>query len=98
MKKFKFKTEVWLYPAEHAAWHFATVDKKISEKIKDGQQGTRRGFGSVPVEVTVGKTTWETSIFPDKGHGAYVLPIKADVRKKEGIFGGDIITLHITIR
>lgn len=57
-----------------------------------------RGWGSLPVVVTLGKTSWKTSIFPDKREGAYLLPLKADVRKKEGIFKGDIITFYIEIK
>jgi hypothetical protein len=58
----------------------------------------KRGWGSLPVEVTVGKTTWRTSIFPDKKAGAYLFPLKASVRKKEGISEGDMITLVLEIK
>ncbi|MFC1733311.1 DUF1905 domain-containing protein, partial [candidate division KSB1 bacterium] len=50
-------------------------------------------FGSVPVEVTVGGTTWETSVFPNSKDGTYILPVKAPVRRKEGIYEGDKIKL-----
>jgi len=97
-KKYKMKAEMWLYPTETAAWHFIAVDKEVSREIKEKYGASRRGFGSVPVEVTIGGTTWQTSIFPDKKYGAYILPVKVHVRKKEGIFAGDIVALAITVR
>ena len=93
--EFSFKSKVWLYPGM-AGWHFASVDKKTSEKIKKSQAGKKRkGWGSVPVTVTLGKSTWKTSIFPDKD-GTYLLPLKAQVRKKEGVFEGDTIRIKCT--
>ena len=45
-----------------------------------------------------GKTTWKTSIFPDKKSGTYLLPLKADVRRREGIGAGDRITSSLEVR
>lgn len=56
---------------------------------------TERGWGSHRVTVTVGKTSWDTSIFPDKKSGSYVLPLKADVRKKENIKKGHTINFDL---
>lgn len=52
----------------------------------------------VIVVVTLGKTSWKTSIFPDKHSGSYLLPLKALVRKKEGIFSGDKVSFSIQIK
>ena len=79
--RFTFKSEIWLWDGK-GAWHFITVPKDVSEQIKGFQADMpRKGFGSVPVKVTIGKTSWKTSIFPEK-KGTYLLPIKKDVRKK----------------
>lgn len=58
----------------------------------------KRGWGSLPVMATIGKTTWKTSIFPDKKRGAYLLPIKAEVRKKEEIEKDDMVALLLEVR
>ncbi len=94
---FKIKSKVWLYPGM-AGWHFVSVPKKLSEEIKKSFGTPKRGWGSIPVAVTIGKTTWKTSIFPDKQSGGYLLPLKADVRKKEQIFSGDSITFSLSIQ
>jgi hypothetical protein len=95
---YKMKSEVWLYPSAMAAWHFISVSKKHAEDIKKRFGGNAKGWGSLPVIVTIGKTKWKTSIFPDKKSGTYLLPLKADVRKKEGIFKGDKIEFKIEVK
>jgi len=99
MKKpvFKIQGKVWLYPGM-AAWHFVNVSKKASKEIKDGYLFMgRRGFGSVPVIVTIADTTWKTSIFPSKKLGLYILPLKKEVRKNENIKEGAVISYSIEI-
>ena len=75
---------VWLYQGA-GAWHFVTVPKKISDEIKVRYRDLIRGWGSLRVKVTVGRTHWATSIFFDKESDCYILPLKASVRKAEGI-------------
>jgi hypothetical protein len=95
--KLSFKANVWLYPG-HAGWHFVSLPKGLAEKVKAYQEGKpRRGWGAVAAKVTVGKTTWQTSIFPDKKSGTYLLALKATVRKKEGIFVNDKIAVSVEI-
>ena len=94
---FKLSSQVFLYPGM-AGWHFISIPKKESELIKKVFGMKSKGWGSIPVEVTLGKIRWMTSIFPDKKSGTYLLPIKAMVRKEEGIMHGDIITFTINIK
>ncbi len=89
--------KVWIYPGEFANWHFVTLTKKIGQEIKETHGKNARGFGSLPVQVTIGQTTWKTSIFPDKRAGSYLLPLKAQVRKKEDIEAGETVIFEIGI-
>lgn len=89
--------KVWLYPGAVAAWHFVSVDKKISEKLRAKYGKKARGFGSLRVTAAIGNTTWETSIFPDKQSGCYLLPLKAQVRRAEGIGDGDEVKVVLTL-
>ena len=93
-----FRAEVWLYPGAVASWHFITVPKKMSVEVKARFGTSAKGWGSLPVVATVGKTSWKTSIFPDKRSGAYLLPVKAEVRKKEGMRAGDMVNVRLSIR
>ena len=92
----RFEAELWLWDGD-AAWHFITVPPDLSDDIEE-QAGERRGFGSVPVEVTIGSSTWTTSLFPDSKRGAYLLPVKKQVRTREGIEAGDVVTVGLVVR
>ena len=92
--QFEVSAEVWLYAGE-AAWHFVTLPEAMAETIHERFEGLKRGWGSLRVEVTIGETSWQTSIFPDKKRGSFLLPLKAQVRKKEGIKAGQ--TIHFVL-
>jgi hypothetical protein len=95
--EYKINTVVWMYPGM-AGWHFATIPEDVSDDINHQFGDRKRGWGSIPVRVTIEKTTWETSIFPDKKINAYLLPIKAEVRKKERIAADQKVTLLLEIK
>ena len=95
-KTYTLKGKLWIYPG-NAAWHFLSVGKKEAAQIKEEYKGLTRGFGSLPVEVTIGEMAWKTSIFPDSKAGMYLLPVKKSVRQAEGIFDGDIVSFTIRI-
>lgn len=93
---YRFDAQVWLYEGE-AAWHFVTLPGDVSDDIEARSAATRRGFGSVRVRVTVGETTWATSVFPDKARAAYVLPVKRAVREAEGIGEGSRVSVSLEL-
>ncbi|HSR89257.1 MAG TPA: DUF1905 domain-containing protein [Candidatus Udaeobacter sp.] len=95
--KYKIKAVVWIYPGP-GGWHFISIPKKISEEIKNNFAKLKKGWGSLPVTITVGKTTWQTSIFPDTKMGVYLLPFKAEARKKERIIKGIEIKINLEIK
>ena len=90
---FEFTGEVWRYPGE-AGWHFITVPPDVADDI-DAEVGERAGFGSIPVEVTVGASTWLTSLFPDKASASFVLPVKKPIRDKEHLAAGILTTVRL---
>jgi len=91
-----FSGELWEVE-EKGGWHFVTLPKDDAEQIKFFTSDARGGFGSVKVTVTIGETAWETSIFPDSKRDSYLLPVKADVRKKENLQAGDVVALKLTV-
>jgi hypothetical protein len=80
------------------AWRFVGVPEKEGKEIKERFGARAKGWGSLPVSVTLGNTTWETSIFPDKTSGSYLLPLKAKVRKAEHIADDATVTYILEIR
>ncbi len=88
---------VFLYPGEAGNWHFVPITKTIGQSIRASYGKSRRGFGAVKVEVTIGSVTWLTSMFPDRYSGSYILPLKAAVRKQEEIEAGEKVTFTIRL-
>jgi hypothetical protein len=97
-RPYRIKAKLWLYPGESAKWHFITIPKKESADLKKMYASYTKGWGSLPVVAQIGKTIWETSIFPDSKTHTYLLPIKALVRRKEGLEAGDSCTCVLNIR
>lgn len=93
-----FDAELWIWDARRGdSWTFVSLPVEASEDIRDLAAEPRRGFGSVRVRVTVGGTTWTTSIFPDSARGCYVLPVKRAVRNAEGLDAGDVATVTVEL-
>ena len=93
--EWRFTSEVWLWKSD-AGWHFVTLPFDVADEILDLTEGNRRGFGSVKVDVTCGKSHWKTSIFPYADSKSFILPIKKDVRTANRIVEGS--SIEITIR
>jgi hypothetical protein len=93
-----FDAELWMWDARRAdRWTFVSLPDGASEEIRDLAGGSHRGFGSLRVRVTVGASTWATSIFPGSGGGSYVLPIKQAVRTAEALDVGDTATVTVEL-
>jgi hypothetical protein len=97
MDTYEFATPVWLWEGKGSAWAFVTVPEGIADEVEDRQVGLRRGFGAVKVRVTLGESVWDTSMFPSKQHQSFILPLKAAVRKAEGVATGDAPRVAITL-
>jgi hypothetical protein len=93
---FEFTAPLWRYPGE-GGWHFVSLPPEIGSDIADMTAGIRAGFGSVRVAVTVGTTSWRTSIFPDSKAGTYLLPVKKEVRDAEKLETGDDVRARVQI-
>ncbi|MEK7530951.1 MAG: DUF1905 domain-containing protein [Patescibacteria group bacterium] len=97
MKRLKFKAKLWRWPGEKAAWHFVSVPKAESAKI--GKEiKVKRGWGSVRVRAKIGGSTFDTSVFPDKKSGTYLLPVKASIRRMEGLEHGDTVDVILDLK
>ena len=84
--------------ATNGTWHFLTIDGAAREALiatvlmQRLETGRRAGFGSLKVKAQIGKCSFCTSVFPSKGAG-WMLPVKAAVRKAEGLTEGDSVTV-----
>ena len=93
-REWSFDAPLWRW--REGSWRFVTVPEDVSDEVDETVGGLTGGFGSVRVEVTVGRTVWRTSLFPSSEAGAYVLPVKKAVREAEGL--ADDAVAEVTIR
>lgn len=53
------------------------------------------GWGCIPAEVTLGESTWQTSLFPKDG--GFLVPLKKHYREVERVELGDTVSLRLLI-
>ena len=93
---YQFRSELWMHSG-NTSWHFVTLPEDQADEIEEITHSTARGFGSVRVAVTIGLSTWKTSLFPDSKAGSYVLPIKKPIRLAEGLAAGEMVDVSIEL-
>lgn len=94
LKKFKLRTQVWRWPGD-MGWHFITIPKNISEKIQ--KIGKPYGSGFIRSKVQIGKTVWQTALFPYTRENVYLIAVKKSIRQKECIFDKDMVSVFFTL-
>ncbi|MBI5963187.1 MAG: DUF1905 domain-containing protein [Chloroflexi bacterium] len=91
----EFTGKIWFWKGP-APWFFVTVPAKQSRDLKAILRLVTYGWGMIPVHARIGRTEWETSLFPKDGR--YIVPIKASVQKAENLEEGDKVTIQLEIR
>lgn len=80
-----FSAELW----EH--------EEGLADDVEERHGADAGGFASLRVEVTIGSTTWRTSLFHDNKRATYLLPVKKQVRVREGLDDGAPVDVTITV-
>ncbi len=89
MSTFEFEEPLWIWRGgSGTSWHFVTLPFDVTDEIDDLCSESKRGFGSVRVKATIGRTTFTTSIFPSSEQQSFILPVKAQVRTAESLAAG----------
>ena len=102
-----FTSPLWVWQGK-GAWYFLTLPEAAAHEVQffasDHKARPRRGFGSLRVRVTVlegdeegDAHSWQTSIFPDKARGSYLLPIKAAIRARHHLQEGDNVSVRLQL-
>lgn len=97
MKDYKIKGKVWRWPGV-GGWHFVYVEKSLTEKIKKEGARYKYGSGFIAIKAKVGKSEWDTALFPHTKEQVYLISIKQKIRTKEEIFEGDNIEVSFKFR
>ena len=91
MNKYKTKGTVEIFP-QKGGWVYIRIPTKITKKLLH-----LADRGLIPINATVGKTSWKTSLLP-MGDGTHFIALNAKVRKKENIELGTEITIYFDPR
>jgi hypothetical protein len=91
----EFDGELWYWRGP-SPYHFITVPEDVCSGLRAVSGVVSYGWGMIPVNVRIGKSSFETSLFPKDG--GYVLPVKDAVRKGEGLADGDAVSVEMSIR
>ena len=89
-----FSGELWFWKGP-APWHFITVPEDECGELEAMSASVTYGWGMIPVSARIGATGWTTSLFPKDGR--YIVPVKARVRKAEGLEIGDVVTVRLDV-
>ena len=93
---YSFEAEVWEWSSK-TSWFFVSLPEEEADDIEERFGRRAAGFGSVRVEVTIGSTTWRTSLFPSNEEKTYVLPLKKAVRTAEGLGPGSTASVRLVV-
>jgi hypothetical protein len=95
--RLRFTSSLWAHDGV-GGWHFVTLPGAVTEELRDRVPPAGPGFGSIRVSVTLGRSTWDTSVFPDKASGSFVLPVRRDVRRANQLVAGDAVDVTLRVR
>ncbi|MDL2239767.1 DUF1905 domain-containing protein [Bacteroidales bacterium OttesenSCG-928-L14] len=84
--QYKFTAKVWHLSSDGVCgWHFISLPKEFSKEIRENLKFMEEGWGRLKITAKIGNSEWKTAIWFDTKHDTYLLPIKAEIRKKERI-------------
>jgi len=78
---YRFNAKPWQYKGP-AAWYFVSLPADLSLEIRAQFKDLEEGWGRLPVSAAIAGYEWKTAIWFDNKQNTYLLPVKADVRKK----------------
>lgn len=92
--KYEFSAKVWQYAAT-GGWHFVSLPQTISKEIRENLKWQEEGWGRLKAVAQIGNISWETAIWFDTKQDTYLLPLKAEIRKKGNLQIDDTIQVQV---
>ncbi len=94
--RYDFEAEVWQFSSS-GGWHFVSLPEPLSVEIRNHFKREEEGWGRLKATAKIGHTEWKTAIWFDTKKATYVLPLKAEVRKKEKLDVGKEVKAAVWI-
>ncbi len=92
--KYFFSEKVWQHSSP-GGWYFVSLPESVSQEIRELLKQEEEGWGRLKATVEIGSSQWKTAIWFDTRMNTYLLPVKADIRKKEGIDSGKLVEITL---
>ena len=90
----EFTAKIWFWKGP-SPFYFVTVPAEQSQELHFISSSVTYGWGMIPVTVQIGRTVWQTSLWPKDG--GYVGPLKVSVRRAEKIDEGDTVSVRLEV-
>lgn len=82
--RYEFSAKVWRQVST-GSWHFIALPIEQSNEIRQHLKWQEEGWGRLKAVAHIGSSKWDTAIWFDTKRNTYLLPIKAEIRRKERI-------------
>jgi hypothetical protein len=82
--KFAFSAKAWQHTSP-GSWYFVSLPEELAQEIRKGLKSEEEGWGRLKAKAKIGNSEWKTAIWFDTKRNTYLLPLKAEIRKKEHI-------------
>lgn len=89
---YHFSAKVW-----YSEWYFVSLPKAMANEIRESLKCFEEGWGRLKATAQIGNSGWKTAIWFDTKHQTYLLPIKAEIRKREKIAADDEVKLTLWV-
>jgi hypothetical protein len=94
---YEFSADVWQHasPGGPGGWYFISIPIKLASEIRKIHIQEEEGWGRLKAVSKIGSSEWQTAIWFDTKQNTYLLPLKAEIMRKEQIRNGE--TVHVSI-
>jgi hypothetical protein len=94
--KYQFTAKPWQY-AVPGGWYFISLPIGIADEIRNALKPEEEGWGRLKAKARTGNSEWETAMWYDTKAATYLLPLKAEIRRKENITTAEAINIIIWV-
>jgi hypothetical protein len=94
--RYTFTGQPWKHDGQ-AGWYFVSLPKELAREIRENLRWQEEGWGRLKATAQIGNSTWKTAIWFDTKMHTYLLPLKAEIRKKAFIAIGKSIEVTVWV-
>ena len=94
--QYQFSAKPWQHQGP-GGWYFVSLPVPLSKEIRTVFKMDEEGWGRLKAIAKIGGTEWKTAIWFDSKQNTYLLPLKADIRKKEQLLIDKSVNINLWI-